>query len=83
MDPQGALFACALLAPELVQDPVGGDDLIPIEEEKGHERLLFVAPEVDEISGSTELEGAEDIELNLTTRQAHLQPNPAISVLAT
>jgi hypothetical protein len=83
MDPQGALFACPLLAPELVHDPVGGEDLIPIDEEQGQKRLLFVAPEVDDFAFSTELECAEDIELNITPRQAHLQPDPAISVLAT
>ena len=52
-----------MLAPELVEQPVGRDDPAGVEHEQAQERALLVAAERDRPAVALDLEGSEDAQV--------------------
>ena len=59
MDPEGSLLAFRLLSPELLEDPIRGDDAVGVEEEESEQRALLERPQVERLLCS-HFERAED-----------------------
>ena len=64
VDPQGLLLAGGVVAPELLEDPVGGHDTVGAEQQEREQRPLLVRPEVDGCTVGQGLERTEDSELH-------------------
>ena len=62
--PQRLLLAGRVVAPELVEDAIGGHDPVDVEQQQGEQRPLLVRAEVDGLAARSSLQGTEDPELH-------------------
>jgi hypothetical protein len=80
VDPEGALLATAVFSPQLIQDPIGRDDLVAIDQQQGEECLLLLTAQIDGLPAPSELERAEDSELDIAAGQTHTPPTPDLAI---
>jgi hypothetical protein len=85
MNPESVLFPSATLAPQLVQDPVGGHDLVGVKQHQRQQGPLLVATQIDRLPGPLEFERTEDPELHIATEHARapIRADSNIGCLAT
>ena len=62
--PQRLLLAGRVVAPQLVEDPLGGNDSVDVEQQQGEQRALLRRPEIDGLAVGSDLERPEDPELH-------------------
>ncbi len=73
MDPKRILLTGhGGLTPQLIEDPIGRNDLIGVHQHQGQERLLFEAPEVHGNAVSLKFERTEDSEFQTAAGHARL-----------
>ncbi len=65
--PQRVFLARSVVTPQLLEDPLGGNDSVDVKQQQGEERALLRRPQIDGLAVGSDLERPQDPELHHTS----------------